>query len=98
MNRYHLVLLLLFAIPITLWILPADYFDQGQSICLSVLLLGKTCPGCGMTRGVMHLMHFDIETAVYHNMFSLIALPVLFFIWLRWVRETWRNANAVETK
>jgi hypothetical protein len=97
MNRYYLLLIFLLAIPCVLWWLPAAAFDEGTPTCLSVLILGKTCPGCGLTRGVMHLLHFDIETALYYNPLSFIALPVLGWIWLRWVRDTWRRARATAT-
>jgi hypothetical protein len=50
---------LLLVLPIVLWVLPASFFDKGQSLCLSVLLLDKTCYGCGITRAVQHCMHGD---------------------------------------
>ena len=56
-------LVVLLIVPLVLLILPADFFDNGQSLCLSQLLLEKECPGCGLTRGLQHLGHFDFQTA-----------------------------------
>ena len=50
-------LVFLLIVPLVLLILPADFFDNGQSLCLSQLLLEKECPGCGLTRGLQHLGH-----------------------------------------
>jgi Protein of unknown function (DUF2752) len=91
-NYFWLGLLLLF--PIVLWVLPADFFDNGPPLCPSMLLLGVECPGCGLTRGVMHLMHFDFENALFYNTLSFLALPVLFGIWARWVWFAWRAVRA----
>lgn len=87
-NRYHLAVLALVLTPVVLLILPKEAFDEGTPTCLSVILLGQTCPGCGLTRGVMHLMHFDIESALYFNPLSFVALPVLIWIWYKWLRAS----------
>jgi hypothetical protein len=77
--------------PIVLWLLPASFFDQGQSLCLSVLLFDKECFGCGITRAIQHAIHFDFYTAWNYNKLVVIVLPVLFFLWLKWVREAWKK-------
>lgn len=64
-----------------LLVLPSNYFDNGQSVCLSVLLLNKECFGCGMTRGIQHLIHFDFLKAYEFNKLSLIVLPLLAYLW-----------------
>lgn len=68
-------------LPVALLLLPADHFDKGQTICLSVLLAGEQCYGCGLTRGIQHLLHGDIETAASYNKLSFIVLPVLGIYW-----------------
>lgn len=77
--------------PIVLWLLPASFFDKGQSICLSVLLLNKECYGCGITRAVQHFIHFDFEAAWNFNKLVVIVAPILFFVWLKWVWAAWRK-------
>jgi hypothetical protein len=74
-------------IPIVLIALPKDFFDQGQSICLSMLLLDTTCYGCGMTRAIQHLIHLDFEAAYDFNKLSFIVLPLLIGVW---GKESWR--------
>lgn len=78
MGRIIIVIL-----PIALWVLPVSYFDTGESLCLSKQLLDMECYGCGMTRGIMHLMHGDILGAWMFNKLSFFVLPLLAFLWLR---------------
>jgi hypothetical protein len=68
-------------LPIVLLILPADFFDDGPSLCLSVILLNETCFGCGITRAIQHLIHFEFSTAAEYNKLSFIVLPILVYVW-----------------
>jgi hypothetical protein len=77
-------LIFMLTAPVVLLILPADFFDHGRSICLSQLLLGMECPACGLTRGIMHLIHLDFENAFAYNMLSFIVLPLMILIWIQW--------------
>jgi hypothetical protein len=76
---FYLVCLL--AGPLILVVLPADFFDQGPPMCLSVILFDQTCYGCGMTRALMHLLHLQIETAAMYNKLVFIVLPLLLIVW-----------------
>lgn len=67
----------------TLIILPSNFFDSGQSICLSVLLLNRECYGCGMTRAIQHLIHFDFEMAYSYNKLSFIVFPLFVYLTLK---------------
>jgi len=69
------------AIPLCLLLLPANFFDEGQTLCVSKLLTRTDCPACGLTRACMHLIHFQFEEAYAFNMFSFIAFPVLGVVW-----------------
>jgi hypothetical protein len=83
--QYYLnqgLLAFLMITPLILLILPANFFDTGKSICLFTNLSGYTCPGCGLTRGIMHLIHFDLETAYAYNMLSFIILPIMLIWWI----------------
>lgn len=82
-------------LPIVLLILPAGFFDHGKSICLSQLLLQQECPGCGMTRAVMHLVHADFSGAAQYNKLCFIVLPLLAYVWftdllrdIRYIRKS----------
>lgn len=61
---------------VALIILPATYFDTGRATCLSVILFDRECYGCGMTRGIQHLIHLDFEKAYQFNKLSFIVLPL----------------------
>lgn len=79
-NKKHIgiaLLLLLAAFGLTLILLPADYFDTGTPMCLSVILFDINCYGCGMTRGVMHLIHLEFTKAWEFNKLSFIVFPLL---------------------
>ncbi|MFN6091291.1 MAG: DUF2752 domain-containing protein [Bacteroidota bacterium] len=70
-------------IPIVLWGLPASFFDKGQSLCLSVLLLDNTCYGCGITRAVQHCIHGEFLIGYQYNPLVVIVLPLLIYIWIK---------------
>lgn len=73
-----LKLVLLVSLPIILLSLPANYFDSGgSSVCLSVRLFNTQCYACGLTRSMMHLIHFDFEVAYAYNMLSFVVAPFL---------------------
>lgn len=67
-------------IGLTLLLLPASYFDEGQSMCISVLLFDKQCYACGMTRAVQHLIHFDFNTAASYNKLVFIVVPLIIYL------------------
>lgn len=83
-------LAIIIAAPIVLLLLPAHFFDTGESICLSKLLAGTECPACGMTRACMHLIHLQFEEAYAYNMMSFIALPALAIVWIQWGIREWK--------
>jgi hypothetical protein len=74
-------LLLLLGGPFFLFFLPSSYFDNGESICLSVYLFDLQCLGCGLTRGVMHLIHLDFKEAWGFNKLSFLVVPVGILFW-----------------
>ncbi|MFK7832665.1 MAG: DUF2752 domain-containing protein [Winogradskyella sp.] len=69
--------------PFFLLLLPIDFFDTGQSICVSKFLANIECYACGLTRGVMHFVHFDFSGAWAFNKLTFIVVPLLFLYWLR---------------
>jgi len=77
----------LISLPIGLLILPADFFDYGQTLCPSKRFLDLECPGCGVTRGTQHLLHFDFKQAWEFNKLSFILVPIGAYIWFTWIKS-----------
>lgn len=69
--------------PIALLFLPVDFFDKGESICLSVQLAGIDCYACGLTKAIMHLLHFDFAGAWDFNKLSFIVFPMMGVLWVK---------------
>ena len=88
-NRIYFIILLI--IPIVLLILPADYFDKGQSVCVSVLLFDKNCYACGMTRAVQHLIHLDFQQASEFNKLSFLILPLLIVSYYNTLKKVYKK-------
>lgn len=76
-------LFILISLPLVLIILPANFFDSGQSICLSVLILDRECFGCGMTRAVQHLIHLDFIGAYNFNKLSFLVFPTVVYLLIK---------------
>jgi hypothetical protein len=75
-----ILLIILFGFGLTLICLPATFFDTGTSVCLSVVFFKIQCYGCGMTRGIMHLIHFNFAEAWAFNKLSFIVFPLLVYM------------------
>ena len=93
LKKYSLTALfiLLPIIGLILLILPSDYFDDGESMCVSVMLFDTECYACGMTRGIMHLIHGEFSKAYDFNILSLIVFPLIvvyYFVELVKFRKT----------
>ncbi len=72
-----LKLAVVFITPLVLIILPVTFFDNGQSICLSKLLLGMDCYACGLTRAGMRVIHLDFTGAYEYNPLIFIVGPLV---------------------
>ncbi|NDC78287.1 MAG: DUF2752 domain-containing protein [Chitinophagia bacterium] len=84
----------LMAFPVLLWILPATFFDfTGIELCPSMFFFDIECLGCGITRAVMHMHHFDWREAVYYNYAVVLVYPALVYVWFLWLRDAWRKTK-----
>jgi Protein of unknown function (DUF2752) len=90
-----LTLIFFVVTPIIFLLLPATYFDEGEALCPSKRFFNIECMGCGMTRAVMHLIHFDVESAIYYNYFSVIVAPLLGFMWIKWTYQAAQEVGIV---
>ena len=82
-NKYKFYFSGLLLIPLVLLVLPADFFDTGRAICLSVILFGKTCYGCGITRAVHHLIHLEFLEAYNFNKLVVIVFPLISYLYFK---------------
>lgn len=59
---------------------------QFPHLCSSRVLFDVQCPGCGLTRSIVHLMHGDVAEsfAVHHLGGLVLALIVLQIPWQVW--------------
>ncbi len=60
-------------------LVPPETLEHGPTLCLFKALLGRDCPGCGMTRAVTALLHGDTTQALAHNKFVVVVFPSLVF-------------------
>lgn len=51
--------------------------------CPTYTLTGFYCPGCGGTRALVHLLHFDLPGALHMNALAVLAAPVAGY-WTLW--------------
>ena len=82
-SKYKFYFSGLLLIPLVLLVLPADFFDTGRAACLSVILFGKTCYGCGITRAVHHLIHLEFLEAYNFNKLVVIVFPLISYLYLK---------------
>ena len=89
-NFQKLYLIILILVPIFLFLLPANFFDNGESICVSIVFFEKECFACGMTRAIQHLIHFDFSIAFEYNKLSILILPLLFLSYYNEVKRIFK--------
>jgi hypothetical protein len=59
--------------------------------CLISMLLEVQCWGCGITRASIALLRGDFVAAWGFNKFSIVVLPSLFFLYVRFLYKIWRS-------
>ena len=65
--------------------------------CLFYRFLGLKCPGCGMTRAAVSIVHGDLKAAAGYNIMSVTVMPALFvYLVYRVIREEGFNNKDVE--
>ena len=67
-------------------LLPAGGIEDGPVLCPFRALTGLPCPGCGLTRSWVYLMHGDIGSSLASNWFGpvlIVAVLVLAVVSLR---------------
>ena len=68
---------LLALVLLIVYILPKDQIFSGSTSCIHRKLLNVDCPGCGMTRAIYSILHFNFKTALQLNFVAFFVLPLL---------------------
>ena len=55
------------------------YSKITTSICIIRGIVGFPCPGCGITRAYMKLLHGDLLEAMYYNPLFIVPIIILYF-------------------
>jgi hypothetical protein len=75
-------------IPALLFFIPIQWLEKQNSVCIFKLITGKECYGCGMTRAVLSVLHFNFCNAFNFNKLVVIVLPLLIYIWVDLLLKT----------
>jgi hypothetical protein len=70
--------------------MPQELLRLGPPCLVSHFVEGW-CPGCGMTRAAIALLHGDLAAAWALNRLSLVVLPMLFWLYCRHLALVWRR-------
>jgi hypothetical protein len=73
----------LLLLPLALFVVPTPWLETRRSLCVFRALLGRPCPGCGMSRATSRVFHGDLRGALGYNKLVAIVLPLLGYEWLR---------------
>ncbi|MCM8830178.1 MAG: DUF2752 domain-containing protein [Candidatus Omnitrophica bacterium] len=79
---FKFIILYMF-LPVTLFFIPPTSFKNLPSICLYKTIFRIECPGCGITRAVLSLLHFRFYDALNYNRLVVVVFPVLVYIFLK---------------
>lgn len=81
-------------VPAILYFIPYDWvYEKDDTICMFKNLTGLECPGCGMTRALISIIHFDFVIAYGYNKLVVVVAPLLLFLWLKMVCCVYRSEN-----
>ena len=75
------------------------YIATWSTGCPMKYVLGIACPGCGMTRAWLAVLHLDFSTAfAYHPLFllgAIIAFAILFHPWINFKKWRWLGITLI---
>ncbi|MDR1090755.1 MAG: DUF2752 domain-containing protein [Prevotella sp.] len=79
--------------PVVLFFIPVAWLNRQHSICLYKNITGHDCFGCGITRAVLSVLHFDFGTAFHYNKMVVIVFPLLVYIWVNKIVKLIKELN-----
>jgi uncharacterized protein DUF2752 len=75
-------------------LLPPSWAAAGPPLCPFRLLTGLPCPGCGLTRSLVSLLHGDLSAAVFFHPLGPVAAGAVLAVVFVELRRTWQAGNA----
>ena len=75
-------------------LLPPAWASAGPPLCPFRLVTGLPCPGCGLTRSLVSLLHGDVSAAVCFHPLGPVVASVLLALAIVELRRTWQAARS----
>jgi len=90
-------ILLVFTAVLVFYNIPKKYLGDTYPVCLYRITLGKKCLGCGTTRAIWSVLHFNFKEAVEYNKLIVIIFPLLAGCCISWIIKNERYRILQET-
>ena len=73
------------------------FYLFGKRTCLIYNLLGIPCPGCGLTRAIVCLLHGDVINSIKYNMLAIpvIIIYIVYSVW--YIVDIVNNKNTLNS-
>ncbi|MCC6176859.1 MAG: DUF2752 domain-containing protein [Chloroflexi bacterium] len=72
-------------------VVPPEAMTAGPSFCPFKVMTGLPCPGCGLTRSVVFLLHGDLTASLYFHPLGIVTVAAFLFLLVadgwRWYRD-----------
>lgn len=74
-------------VPFILPLVSLDWLDSKKTICLYSNLTEQKCYGCGITKSIISISHFNFIRAYSYNKLIILVGPLLIIVWVkRWFK------------
>jgi len=67
---------------VVLYLIPIEGNKILENLCLIKNIFGVECPGCGMTRAFLSILHFDFDAAIAYNWKCIFVFPIVVILYL----------------
>jgi len=67
---------------ILLYLIPLEGNKVLENLCIFKNIFGIECPGCGMTRAFLSILHFEFDKAIAYNWKCVFVFPLTVIIYL----------------
>jgi hypothetical protein len=78
-------LILVLVLVFVFYNLPKEYLGDTYPICLYRIIFKHNCLGCGTTRAIWSILHFNFNQAFEYNRLIIITFPLLAGCIISWV-------------